>query len=489
MPVIPMNRIRIPVLAAGLITLGTIPAQSQFEYGATYLMSAIHPLPPNQLWAGIARVNPTDGVATPFVQFTSNGVAHASAAYDPFRDRIVCLCTLAPSANPKVYAIDADANATALSSTYLHRLTPRGDGKIYCYKPAAPNPTIQQIFFLDANDQEQVLMDVGGSTPWLLNGGTPVFGDPIRAMIYEPSENALFLAIAGNNQYPTCSGAPGLEVSIRKLPLTADGTALRAPAICSQYDVTSAANVVELPTGFSYGPQGRVLLGVYASTSGAMPRVLQIDPVTAQASPFVTIGPYTGDTGFSCAAYVPTSGRVLVFDSGNDQFRSYLPGESGGGQILAGWGPPGLGASIDTMFVVAPIGPKNTLTADVASMSIASGGVQNLDFHPGPAFGSHVYLIAGSLSGWSPGFPFGAQQVPLNPDWYTQFTFDAANSQFLVNTFGILPPNGAILAQAVFPPQVLNGLQGLTMHHAAIVADWSLNIVHASNPVPLQLSP
>jgi hypothetical protein len=220
-----------------------------------------------------------------------------------------------------------------------------------------------------------------------------------------------------------------------------------------------------------------------------MPRVLQIDPVTAQVSPFVVVRPYYFDVGFSSAVYVPTTGRVLVFDSGNDQFRSYLPGQSGDGQILASYGPPGLGPSIDTMFVTGPIGPKNTLTADIASMSVAAGCVQNLDFHPGPALGSQIYLILGSLSGWSPGFPFGSQRVPLNPDWYTDFTLNGANSPFLVDTFGILPPSGSTLAQAVFPAQVLNGLQGLTMHHAAVVADWSLNIVHASNPVPLQLLP
>ena len=486
-----MNPIRLPAPALAVAVLaagGTIPAQSQFDFGATYLMSGAHPLPPNQLWAGIARVNPGTGAVTPFVQFTANFVSQSSAAYDPFRDRIVCLCTLAPSPNPQVYAIDASGNPTVLTSTALHRLAPRGDGKIYGYKPAAPNPTIQQIFYLDAANQEQVLMDVGGVTPWLLTGGTPIFADPIHAMIYDPTENALFLAVAGNGQYPSCSGS-SLDVSIRKLPLTPDGTALRAPAVCTQYDVAGVANVDERPTGFSHGPQGQLVLGVYGNTSGAMPRVLQVDPVTAQMSPFVTVGPYYFDVGFSGAAYIPTNGTVLVFDSGNDQFRSYLPGQSGGGQILASYGPPGFGPGIDTMFVVGPIGPANTLTADIASLSVASGGVQAFDLHPGPAFAGHLYLIAGSLSGWSPGFPFGSQQVPLNPDWYTQFTFDAVNSPILVDTFGVLLPNGTAAAHAAFPAQVLNGLQGLTMHHAAIVADWSLNVVHASNPVPLQLLP
>jgi hypothetical protein len=471
---------------AGLATLGT--AQSQFPCGGVYLMSAILELPPNNWYPGIRRVDPFTGATFPYVQFTSNNVYPCSAAYDPFRDRIVVFATMPASAQPQVYALDAAGTPTLLSSTILMRLAPRGDGKIYGYKAAAPHPLLQQIFYLDAANQEQVLLDVGGGSPWLLHGGQPLLGDPIRSILYEPNENALFLALLGDNVMPGCT-APGFQISVRKLPLTNDGTALRAPATCSDFDVGSVANVFELPLGFSYGPNGSLVLPVYVNTSGAMPRILQLDPTTMQLAPFATVGPYTGDLGISSGCYCPTTGKVLMLDNYNDRFRSFGLGDSGGGTPLASYGPAGVGGAFDTLFVTGPIGPSQTLSADNGGLSTSLGGVQTLSFHPGPAFANDLYLIVGSMTGWSPGFTLGAHHVPLNLDAYTDLTVSLANSPVLVNTSGVLGPSGAITANIVLPPGVLVGLTGLVLHHAAITADPGPVFRHASNAVPLLLLP
>lgn len=482
------------VLAAATAFTATIAlpgvgtAQSQFPCGGVYLMSSILELPPNNFYPGIRRVDPFTGATFPYVQFTSNNVAPCSAAYDPFRDRIVVFATFAASFQPQVYALDAAGTPTVLSSSPLMRLAPRGDGKIYGYKPATPNPTLQQIFYLDATNQEQVLLDVGGGSPWLLHGGQPLLGDPIRSMIYEPSENALFLALLGDNVMPGCV-APGFRISVRKLPLTADGTALRAPAVCSDFDVGSVANIYELPLGFSYGPNGSLVLAVYVNTSGAMPRLLQLDPVTTQLAPFATVGPYTGDVGISSGCYCPTTGKVLMLDNYNDRFRSFALGDSGGGTPLANYGPAGVGGAFDTLFVTGPIGPSQTLSADTAGLSASLGGVQTLSFHPGPAFANDLYLIVGSMTGWSPGFTLGGHHVPLNLDAYTDLTVTLANSPVLVNTSGVLGPSGAITANIVLPPGVLTGLTGLVLHHAAITANPGPIVRHASNAVPLLLLP
>jgi hypothetical protein len=474
---------------AVVLATAFVPAQAQFEPGAMYLMSPYHVPASGIPYPGIARIDPFTGADTPLVQFTSNGVYQASAAYDPFRDRIVAFCTLGPTANPGLHAIDATGAWTTISPQYLVRLAPRGDGKIYGYTAGAAHPEVQKIFYVDAGGQQHELLDVGGAQPWLLHGGV-VFnsGDPIRAMIYEPQTNALFLALAGDNVVPDC-GAPSFDVSIRKLPLTADGTALRAPAVCAEYDVGGIANADERPVGFSYGPNGTLVLGVFANGFGAMPRILELDPATAQIAPFATTGPYYGDINCDAVAYSPLTDRTLLLDGGNDVWRTFARGATGAGQILGSYGPPGLGGGIGTLFVVGPIGPGNTLSADGTSLSVAAGGVQQLDFHPGPALAGDLYLILGSLSGWAPGLPFGGVHVALNLDWYTDFTLSAVNSQFLVGTFGIVPPAGTALAQIVYPAAVLNGLQGLTMHHAAIGFDLALTPTHASNPVPLHLLP
>lgn len=484
-----MKPLLLTSLAALALVADAARAQSQFELGATYLMSALLPLPPNQIYAGIRRVDPYTGATTPLIQFSSNGVYPASAAYDPYRDRIVAFCSLAPSLNPQVHAIDASGNATLVANTYLVRLAPRGDGKIYGYKAGSANPAVQQIFYLDENGQEHTLLDVGGAAPWMYNGGVYVPSlDPIRAMIYEPRENALFLALHGDNGVPDC-GAPSFDLSVRKLPLTADGTALRAPAVCAEYDVGGIANVDERPLGFSYGPRGNLVLAVFPNYSGPLPRLLLVDPVTAQISPFATVGPYYGDIGISCAVYHPVTNRALLLDGGNDVFRTFAEGAAGAGQVLASFGPPGLGNGVDTMFVVGPIGTSGTLSADATTLSVAGGGVVNLDYHPGPAFAGGIYLILGSMSGWAPGVPLGGHHLPLNPDWYTNVTFDLMNSQYFANTLGLVPPSGSAAAQLVFPPQLLASLVGQTMHHAAIGFDGALAIVHTSNAVPLHLLP
>ncbi len=486
-----MNAIRLlPFVAA--IAVAASPAQSQFDYGAVYLMSVYHAPAGGSPYPGIARVDPTTGAVTPFVQFSTSAY-QASAVYDPYRDRIVAFCGVGSMVNPAVMAFDASGNATQIANTNLVRLAARGDGKIYGYKAGAQLPTVQQIFYVDANGQEQTLLDVGGAAPWLWNGGVQVFsGDPIRAMIYEPRENALFIAFHGDNTVPDCDGIPSFDVSIRKVPLTADGTALRAPATCSSYDVAGNATlptVDERPYGFCYGPNGTLVLTVYANWSGAMARFVQVEPVFGQITPFVTVGPYYGDIAIAAGVYSPLTDRALLLDGFNDVWRSFVPGTSGSGQVLAPYGSTGLGATSDSMFVVTPIGNGFSLTADTTSLSVTGGGVQNLDFHPGVAFANHIHLIVGSLSGWAPGFTFGGAHIPLNIDWYSDFTLSAANSAFLVNTLGFLAANGTTAAQVNYPAGVLVGLQGTTMQHAAIAFDGTLAIVHVSNPVALQLLP
>lgn len=487
-----MSKLRTLSLLAAVFVGGATTAQ-QFDFGAMYLMSSYH-LPPSGVpYPGIARIDPVTGAATPLVQFSTNGVPIASAAYDPFRDRIVAYCALGPTIVPALQAIDATGAWTTIANGYLVRLAPRGDGKIYGYKAGAGHPTVQQIYYVDAGGQEHVLLDVGGAQPWLLNGGVPFNHlDPIQAIVYDPTDNALFLALYGDTLVPDCSG-PSSDVSIRKLPLVADGTALRAPAVCAEYDVggvVPGASIVEHPVGFSRGPGGELVLGVYVNWFGAMPRILQVDPVTVQITPFATVGPYTGDIAVDCCAYSPLIGRALVLDGGNDVWRAFAPGSAGNGQVLGSYGSPGLGGGPgQTLFTVAPIANPFTLTADVVSTSVGNGGAQNLDFHPGPAFGGDLYLIMGSLSGWAPGFEFGGAHIPLNLDWYSDFTLAAANSVFLIGTFGSLGPNGTAAAQVNYPAGVLTGFAGLTMHHAAIAFGGSLAIAHVSNPVPLAILP
>lgn len=463
-----------------------LPAQSQFATGSIYVASVQSPSGGSP-YNAVTRIDPFSGAQSELLAL-GGSVYPASMAYDPFRDRLIAYCRLGASANPAVHALDGNGGWSTLSTTYLVRLAPRGDGLIYGYKAGASGNTLQTIYYLDAANQEHALLDVGGASPWLLFGGAPHNGDPIQAMVYEPTENALFLALRGDNLTPTCSGQT-LRVSVRKLPLTPNGTALRAPAECSEFDITSLPNAVETPLGFSYGPAGDLVLAVQVSWSGGMPRLLRIDPATNQISAFATTGPYYGDAAIACGVYSPLVGKTLIYDDGNDVLRQFAPGSAGDGEILANFGIPGLGGGICTMCVVGPIGPKATLQADVPAISATSGGVQQLTFSPGAAHVGDAYLILGSMSGWAPGFPLGGLQVPLNPDPYSTLTIELANSPFLVGTLGVIGPSGSVTSYLVAPPALLSPYVGTVLHHAAITASAPNVFTHASNPVPLTVVP
>lgn len=463
-----------------------LPAQSQFATGSIYLAS-VRISPGGSPYNAVTRIDPFSGAATDLLT-VGGSVYPASLAYDPYRDRLIAYCTLGASPNPAVHALDGNGGWSTLSTTYLVRLAPRGDGLIYGYKAGAGGNTLQTIYYLDAANQEHALLDVGGVSPWLLFGGAPHNGDPIQAIVYEPNENALFLALRGDTLTPTCSGQ-SLRVSVRKLPLTPDGTALRAPAECSEFDITSLPGAVETPLGFSYGPNGDLVLAVQVSWSGGMPRLLRIDPATNQISAFATTGPYYGDAAIACGVYSPLTGKALIYDDGNDVLRSFAPGSTGEGETLANFGIPGLGSGIGTMCVVGPIGPKATLIADVPAISCAAGGVQQLTFTPGQAHVGDLYVIFGSMSGWAPGFPLGGLQVPLNPDPYSTLSIELANSALFVDTLGVIGPSGSVTSYLVAPPGLLSPYVGTVLHHAAVTASAPNVFTHASNPVPLTLLP
>lgn len=127
------------------------------------------------------------------------------------------------------------------------------------------------------------------------------------------------------------------------------------------------------------------------------------------------------------------------------------------------------------------------LTGGPGSISVAAGGRQDLELCLGSAHAGNLYLVAGSLSGTSPGTPFPSVTVPLNLDAYAQYSVGNVNLPPFENTFGVLDGQGAASAAIDLPPGgAPPGFAGLTAHHAAIVLDpVNASVIDASNPVPL----
>src|SRR5262245_34474141 len=144
-----------------------------------------------------------------------------------------------------------------------------------------------------------------------------------------------------------------------------------------------------------------------------------------------------------------------------------------------------------TLLALAAAGaaPGQTLTGNTTTINLLVGGTQTLDLNAGPAFAGALYIVLGSVSGTSPGFPAGAFTLPLNLDGYFLFTLLNPNTGLLANSLGFL--GGAGTAQASFniPPGTDPSLAGLVVNHAyGIVDPVSGAVLGVSNSVAVTLA-
>jgi len=127
------------------------------------------------------------------------------------------------------------------------------------------------------------------------------------------------------------------------------------------------------------------------------------------------------------------------------------------------------------------------LTADIASVSVSAGGVQQLSLQAGLSNANRAFLFVGSLSGSQPGVVVDGLKLPLNPDAYTAFLFAAPSASLLQPMFGQLDEQGRAKAQVTVPPGLLPSAPGLHLSHTYLVFD--IGPVFAPRPVTLRLLP
>jgi hypothetical protein len=132
------------------------------------------------------------------------------------------------------------------------------------------------------------------------------------------------------------------------------------------------------------------------------------------------------------------------------------------------------------------IGDPRSLQADSSTLSGGAGGTVNFTLDAGVPFAGRPYLLIGGMSGTSPGtlLPGGLATVPINRDWFTDFTLQYANTPLLGNFAGVLSGGGTATAQLVVPP--LPAAVGLVMHYAFVT---SLPYDFASNAVEITVGP
>jgi hypothetical protein len=131
-----------------------------------------------------------------------------------------------------------------------------------------------------------------------------------------------------------------------------------------------------------------------------------------------------------------------------------------------------------------------SFNSSVASISLWQGGSQPWSLDAGAAQAGRSYLVLGSLTGTVPGTTLpGLPTIPLNHDFWFDFTVSAPNSAILVGSLGSLDGAGqAQVGGLTLPSGLPSWLAGLVVNHAYVVLDPSGGISFVSNPLPLQIT-
>lgn len=130
------------------------------------------------------------------------------------------------------------------------------------------------------------------------------------------------------------------------------------------------------------------------------------------------------------------------------------------------------------------VGSDRAFAADVDVLGL--GQRQTMRLSAGTSFANAYYIVLGSASGTSPGLQFGAVNVPINFDGFTDFGLSFPNTFPYGNSLAQLDANGIATATFDAPPYAL-GFQ-LDLHHAYALM-VNNQVVFGSNAIPLRVGP
>ena len=94
------------------------------------------------------------------------------------------------------------------------------------------------------------------------------------------------------------------------------------------------------------------------------------------------------------------------------------------------------------------------------------------------------------MSGTTPGLPYGAFKIPLNPDPYFNLTLNRPNLPPLATTFGALDGAGTGSASLNIPAGAYPALAGVVTHHAfGVLSPAGLAMREVSNAAAFSFVP
>jgi hypothetical protein len=143
-------------------------------------------------------------------------------------------------------------------------------------------------------------------------------------------------------------------------------------------------------------------------------------------------------------------------------------------------------ALVDDMMVQRYIYDP-ALWADGYSIPVSTGAVIDLSMNAGAANAAKPYLLLGSLSGTSPGFPLpGGATLPLNWDYFTDIILLLLNTAVCQNFMGSLDGTGQAVATLNAPGPLDSMLIGETAHFAFTTGS---PFDFQSNAIPVTFDP
>ncbi|MFG0320282.1 MAG: hypothetical protein ACF8XB_23615 [Planctomycetota bacterium JB042] len=354
---------------------------------------------------GLISVDPSTGTTALRMGFDHASLRTGAAAFDPHRKRIVFAASIDDPAGALTYSLFA-TDAAGDVETLLHPakmfmgISPAGDGRIYL---SDPYDVFTPFRWLDGANRLRTLYAADGTTAFTFPGFA---NQTVSAMTYDPTTNALFVAVSSLTG-AACGGGGGTDVTIRKVPLSADGTRVAGPIGCVQVDV-DPVQATERPVNWSRGPNGTLLLVVdNVNVTDVQPRMLRVDPATLQVTPFASNGGYLGAADGTAGAYSSVLGKAVLVDTRNDVLRTFAAGETGAGTVVVPSGPlswnPGSN-EVATLLEV-DLGPCGGAIAAYGAGSAGTGGfVPALTASGCPAVGGALALRVEDVVGGASGF-------------------------------------------------------------------------------------
>lgn len=354
---------------------------------------------------GLIHISPHTVQTSLLFGFDHSSLMTGAAAFDPHRKRVVFSASIGDPTGVGTFSLfttDAAGSIERIvhpARSYLG-LSPTGDGRVYL---CDPYDVFQPFQWLDDANRLHTLFDADGVTAFQFGG---VVNHTASAMTYDPVRNALFFA--GSTIYGVgCNGAGGTDVTIRRIPLSADGTRVAGPVTCTQVDV-DLLQATEKPVNWSRGPNGDLLLVVdNVNLTDVFPRLLRVDPQNLAVTAFAQNGGYPGAADGTAGAYSSALGKALVLDTKNDVLRAFASGETGAGTVLVPNGPlswnPGSN-EIATLFEVRNGPCAGGVQAYGAGTPGSGGVVPTLTASGCPAVGSALTVRLDDVVGAAPGY-------------------------------------------------------------------------------------